>query len=125
MFISLKKVLVLIQTIQCQLLFYIITDHILDLSAVTIFLLGSCGKTLEAPKNRKVKRTNHDQTLEAPKNRKVKRTDRDQLGHIHINHLLLFAYLTSEIFHETYKGSQTLELHINHKYVATNKNKYE
>ena len=108
MFMSLKKVLVLIQTIQCRLLLYIITNCTWDLSAVTIFLLGSCGKTLEAQKNRKVKRTNHD-----------------QLGHIHTNHLPLFAYLTSEIFHETYKGSQTLELHINHKYVATNKNKYE
>lgn len=102
MFMSLKKVVILIQTIQCQLLLYIITAHIWDLFAVTIFLLGSCGKMLEAPKNRKVKRTSHN-----------------QLGHININHLFLFAYLTSEIFHETYKGSQTLELQINHKYVAT------
>jgi len=78
MLTSLKKVLVLIQTIQWQLLLYIITAHMWDLFAVTIFLLGSCGKMLEAPKYRKVKRTNHG-----------------QLGQIHIKHLRLFAYLTS------------------------------
>jgi hypothetical protein len=90
--------------IQYQLILYIITAHTWNLFAVT-FLLGSCGSTLGAPTNRKIKRTNHD--------------------HIHTNHLLLFVYLTSAIFHETYKGSQKLELLINHKYVATNKNKYE
>jgi hypothetical protein len=81
MFMSLKKVLVLIETIQYQLLLYIITAHIRDLFEVTIFLLGSCGNTLEAPKNRKIKRTNHN-----------------QLTHIPTYHLLSFVYLTSEIF---------------------------
>lgn len=56
---------------------------------------------------------------------KERKDKKNQHNHIHTNHLLLFVYLTYVIFRETYKGSQKLELQINHKYVATNKNKYE